>query len=268
MTFDIVERECHTVPVPGHIQSIERAVAVLRLLAAAPQDLALQEIAESLELPKATTHGIVATLRHVGLVRQDRVTARYRLDTEIQDLPGGGLDPNLLRSQSMNWADSLAANTGEAVLIGIPSPSGVEVIHHVFCPDGSMQHLRLGEIRPVHASALGKVLLAHTPWLRSRLRQSPLERYTSRTKTDRDVLLEEVRRVKAVGYSVDLGEYVSDAGGVAAPIRRYGGLGVGAISVVGPTDRMFSTAGAPRRDITERVVAAGRAISDQLAGLH
>ncbi len=252
---------------PGHIQSIERAVAVLRLLAAAPHDLALQEIAESLELPKATTHGIVATLRHVGLVRQDRVTARYRLDTEIQDLPGGGLDPNLLRSQSMNWADSLAANTGEAVLIGIPAADGVEIIHHVFCPDGSSQRLRVGEIRPVHASALGKVLLAHTPWLRSRLRQSSLERYTSRTTIDRESLLDEVRRIKAVGYGIDLGEYVSDSGGVAAPIRQYGGLGVGAISVLGPTDRIFSTNGMPHREITERVVSAARAISDQLAEL-
>ncbi len=249
---------------PGHIQSIERAVAVLRLLAMAPQDLALQEIAESLELPKATTHGIVATLRHVGLVRQDRVTSRYRLDAELQELPGGGLDPNLLRSQAMNWADSLAANTGEAVLIGIPAADGVEVIHHVFCPDGSAQRLRVGETRPVHASALGKVLLAHTPWLRSRLRQSALERYTSRTITDRDGLLEQVRRIETVGYGVDVGEYASDIGGVAAPIRQYGGLGVGAISVLGPTDRIFSTAGTPHREITARVVAAARAISDQL----
>ena len=120
-------------------------MAVLRLLSTAPHDLALQEIAESLELPKATTHGIVSTLRHVGLVRQDRVTARYRLDTEIQDLPGGAIDPNLLRSRSMNWADSLAANTGESVLIGVPAVDGVEIIHHVFCPDGTPQRLRLGE---------------------------------------------------------------------------------------------------------------------------
>ncbi len=241
---------------------------MLRLLGAAPQDLALQEIAESLELPKATTHGIVATLRHVGLVRQDRVTSRYRLDTEIQDLPGGGLDPNLLRAQSMNWADSLAANTGESVLIGIPAADGVEIVHHVFCPDGTRQRLRVGEIRPVHASAMGKVLLAHTPWLRSRLRSSTLERYTSRTTTDRDTLLEEVRKIKAVGFSIDLGEYVSDTGGVAAPIRQYGGLGVGAISVLGPTERIFSTNGLPHREITDRVVSAAHAISDQLEQLR
>jgi DNA-binding IclR family transcriptional regulator len=112
------------------------------------------------------------------------------------------------------------------------------------------------------------VLLAHTPWLRSRLRQLPLERYTSRTKTDREALLDEVRQVKAVGYSTDVGEFVNDSGGVAAPIRRYGGLGVGAISVLGPTERIFSTQGVPHREITERVVFAARAISHQLEQLR
>lgn len=249
---------------PGHIQSIERAVAVVRLLAAAPRDLALQEIADSLELPKATTHGIVGTLRHVGFVQQDRVSGRYRLDSELKSLPGGGIDPHVLRSQAMNWADSLAANTGEAVLIGIPASDHVEVIHHVFCPDGSPQRLLLGANRPIHATALGKVLLAHTSWLASRLRQQTLERYTSRTTTDRGVLLEQVRAIRTAGYAIDIGEFVPDVGAVAAPIRIAGGMTVAAIAVVGPRDRVFTASGKPRRTITERVVGAAHAISEQL----
>jgi DNA-binding IclR family transcriptional regulator len=153
------------------------------------------------------------------------------------------------------------------VLIGIPAADGVQVIHHVFCPDGTPQRLRVGEVRPVHASALGKVLLAHTPWLRSRLRASALERYTSRTTTDRELLLTQVRKIKTLGYGIEVGEYVSETGGVAAPIRRYGGLGVGAIAVFGPTDRIFSTQGRPHREITRRVMAAAKAISEQLAEL-
>ena len=268
MAFDIVERCWHTDAVPGHIQSIERAVAVLRLLGAAPQDLALQEIAESLELPKATTHGIVATLRHVGLVQQDRSSGRYRLVSELNGLPGSGLDPNLLRSRAMNWADSLAANTGEAVLIGIPASDAVEIIHHVFCPDGSPQRLLTGERRPLHATALGKVLIAHTSWLGSRSRQLPLERYTSLTTTARGDLNEEIRQIRAVGYSVEVGEYQGETSSIAAPIRVYGGLGVGAIAIVGPTHRILPSGNRPRRDVTDRVVAVAHAISDQLEELR
>lgn len=249
---------------PGYIQSIERAVAVLRLLGAAPQDLALQEISESLELPKGTTHGIVATLRHVGLVEQNRISGRYRLVDELEGLPGGGVDAHLLRSQAMNWADSLAANTGEAVLLGIPVSDRVEIIHHVFCPDDSAQVLLTGQSRPVHATAMGKVLLAHTSWLGSRSRQLPLERYTSRTTTSREELAVEVRRIRVRGYGLEVGEYEGQTSSVAAPIRVYGGLGVGAIAVVGPTHRLMPTNASPRREITDRVVFAAHAISDQL----
>lgn len=255
---------CDTEILSGYIQSIERAVAVLRLLGTAPRNLALQEIAESLELPKATTHGIVATLRHVGLVEQDRATGRYRLEQALEGLPGGGIDKHLLRSCSMNWADSLAAHTGRAVLIGIPSAEAVEVIHHVFRPDGSAQRLMVGDRRPIHASALGKVLLAHSPWLHSQARQHLLERYTSRTVTDCAVLLSQVGQIKAIGYSTDIGEYESNVGAIAAPIRRYGGLGVGAIAVLGPIDEIFTSQGAPRPSVTDRVVAAARAISRHL----
>ncbi len=253
---------------PGRIQSIERAVAVLRLLGAAPHDLALQEVADSLELPKSTTHGIVTTLRHVGLVEQDRISGRYRLVGELEGLPGGGLDPHLLRSQSMNWADSLAANTGVAVLLGLPVSDRVEIIHHVFCPDDSPQLMLTGRTRPVHATALGKVLLAHTSWLGSRSRQIPLESYTSRTTTSREQLADEVRRIRVQGYSLEMGEYEGETSSVAAPIRVYGGLGVGAIAVVGPTHRMFPARARPRRNVTDRVVFAAHAISDQLEQLR
>ncbi len=239
---------------------------MLRVLAVAPHDLALQEIADSLELPKGTAHGIVATLRHTGLVQQDRTSGRYRLAGDLQGVPGGGLDPNLLRSQAMNWADSLAANTREAVLIGVPASESVEIIHHVFCPDDTRQALLTGQHHPIHATALGKVLLAHTSWLGSRTRQLPLERYTSRTKTTQDALRVEVRKIRSTGFAVERGEYLNETSSVAAPIRVYGGLAIGALAVVGPTDRIFPNQGRPRRDVAERVVNAARAIAGQLEG--
>lgn len=253
---------------PGRIQSIERAVAVLRLLGAAPRDLALQEIAEALQLPKATTHGIVATLRHVGFVDQDHSSGRYRLVAELADLPGSGIDPHLLRSQAMNWADSLAARTGEAVLLGIPASDHVEIIHHVFCPDGSTQKLLTGEKRPIHATALGKVLLAHTSWLGSRARLTPLEKYTGRTTITATALEDEVRQIRTNGYGLEIDEYKGETSSIAAPIRVYGGLAVGAIAVQGPTHRLLPSGNRPRRDLTDRVVYAAHAISDQLEQLR
>ena len=67
---------------PGSIQSIERAAAVLRLLAAPPGRLTLGQIVASLHVAKGTAHGIVRTLVDVGFVAQDSSTGKYYLADE------------------------------------------------------------------------------------------------------------------------------------------------------------------------------------------
>src|SRR3954464_14877375 len=74
---------------PGTIQSIERAAAVLRLLGGAGRPLALAEVAAPLDLPRPTVHGILRTLRDVGFVEQDRDTGRYSLGSGLRRLNGG-----------------------------------------------------------------------------------------------------------------------------------------------------------------------------------
>jgi len=252
--------------VARHIQSIERAVAVLRVLASAPHPLTLQEVADSLDLAKATAHGILATLRHVGLVDQDRRTGHYQVTAAPDWLHGGGIDANELRSRAMNWADSLAATTGEAVLIGVPGEGDVEIVHHVFCPDGSSQRLMYGDHQPAHATSLGKVLLAFTRWWELRLlrqQHRPLDRWTGRTITNREALAEHVEDVRRRGYAVEIAELHPERAGIAAPIRGFGGLAVGAIAVTGPVHRLIADRAA-RPALVDSVVAAARAVSSQL----
>ena len=71
---------------PGTVQSIERAAAILRMLAGGTGRLGLGEIARSLDLAKGTTHGILRTLQHVGFVEQDRVSGRYQLGAALLHL--------------------------------------------------------------------------------------------------------------------------------------------------------------------------------------
>lgn len=60
------------------IQSVERAAAILRLLASGSRQLGVAELATAMGLPKGTLHGILRTLVHVGFVEQDRASGKYR----------------------------------------------------------------------------------------------------------------------------------------------------------------------------------------------
>ncbi len=110
---------------------------------------------------KGTAHGILRTLQRVEFVEQDQATGRYRLGAALLHLGTSYLDANELRSRSINWADTLAARSGQEVRIGMHLDGAVLVVHHVFRPDDTMQTLGIGAMLPLHATALGKVLLAY-----------------------------------------------------------------------------------------------------------
>jgi DNA-binding IclR family transcriptional regulator len=245
---------------PGTIQSIERAAAVLRLLGGAGRPLALSEVAGPLDLPRPTAHGILRTLRDVGFVDQDRDSGRYSLGSGLRRLDDGW-DRYELRSRAMNWADSLAGSTGQEVLLGMPGGAGAEVVHHVFRPDGSPQRLRTGQVLPLHATAVGKCLLAFAPVAVSAPAELDLQRYTGRTVVAVDRLTEHLAVARHRGWAGELGEYRSGVGGVAAPVRTGGGLVVGALGVEGPAEELFGAGGAPASRLVEQLANAAREIS-------
>ena len=94
---------------PGSIQSIERAAAILRLLSGRSRRLGVGELAGELGLPKGTVHGILRTLQNVGFVEQDSESGKYHLGAALLHMGSSYLDGNELRTRALNWADSLAA---------------------------------------------------------------------------------------------------------------------------------------------------------------
>jgi DNA-binding IclR family transcriptional regulator len=248
---------------PGTVQSIERAAAVLRLLAGGTGRLTLGDIAHSLDLPKGTTHGILRTLKAVGFVEQDRASGHYQLGAAVLRLGTSYLDINELRSRSIIWADPLAARTGEAVRIGTVLDGQVLVVHHVFRPDDTPQTLEVGALLPVHATALGKVLLAYSA--AGAHPTSELDRFTHRTQVTARTLNAGLNHIRAVGYGVDIEEFTPGQAAVAAPIRGHGGLVVGAIGISGPVERICDTHYTPHPRLVSHVREAARAVSQDLA---
>lgn len=252
---------------PGAIQSIERGAAVLRLLAAGPRQLTLQEVAGSLGLAKGTTHGLLRTLVGVGFVTQDPRSSRYRIGpalTSLAQLSGRPLDAHQLRSEAINWADTLAARSNEAVRVGMLSHDRVEVVHHVFRPDDSTQVLGTGQVQPAHTTALGKALLAGHPVALERVVAAGLPPSTHRSCTDPAELGRELAAVRAGAVATEVGEEQVGLAGVAAPIRGRGGLVVAAIGLSGPSDRVCDGRGRPHDRLATQVRDVAHKLSRQL----
>ncbi|MFC8719562.1 IclR family transcriptional regulator [Kitasatospora sp. NPDC057198] len=252
---------------PGAIQSLSRAAAILRLLAGGERRLGLSEVAAGLGLAKGTAHGILRTLQQEGFVEQDPESGKYQLGAELLRLGQSYLDVHELRARALVWADDLARAAGETVYLGVLHQRGVLVVHHVFRPDDSRQVLEVGSMQPLHATALGKVLLAYDPVARGELGDGPWEAFTARTVTEPAALDAQCALVRERGWADAVEETWEGVASVAALVQDRRRNPVGAVCVSGAVETVCGPDGAVRPALVASVRTAARAISRDL-GAH
>lgn len=256
--------------VPGNVQAVERAAAILQAIAGSGGRMGVTELAGAVGLPKTTTHGLLRTLLSVGFVAQDVDSGRYTLGPGVLGLGSHRPDTNELRSRASNWADSLASRSGCAVRLGTladgPASGAGEVlvVHHVFRPDDSAQELEVGRRLPAHATALGKVLLACLPGAPPVPAGARLLRVTRATCTDPAALTAELRAVRQRGWAGQREEHAAGVAGLAAPVHGSGGLVLCALGVTGPVEQLFTAAGEPRPALLTVLTDSAAAVSREL----
>jgi len=244
------------------IQSIERAATVLRLLTG-PSGRGVAELATELRLPKGTVYGILRTLQTVGFVEQDRDSGKYQIGPALLHIGSKYLDGSELRLRALPWADTLAAQTGESVQIGMPHEGLVLVVHQVTRPDHTHRMLAVGNLIPLHATALGKAFLARRDDLWVAIINGELARCTSATVTDPRRLKAQLKRIADQGWADDVGEFLPGIASIAAPIEGRHRDVVGAISLSGAIDRVC-TDRTPRPELARSVMDSARSVSREL----
>ena len=244
------------------IQSVDRAARILETLAAGPRRYGVSELSDRLDISRPTIHGLLQTLVAHGFVEQDRNSDKYQLGPGLLQLGNSYLDINELRSRSIVHAERLAERADAAVRVGVMHGASVLVVHHVFRPDTTLQILEVGAELPVHASALGKAILAFAPAeVLDDLTDEPLIRLTSRTLTA-PALRKELETVREGGIAREREEAVLGESSVAGAIFDHSGHAVGSIGVVGETERIIPRG--PAKGIAAGVAEAARGVSREL----
>jgi DNA-binding IclR family transcriptional regulator len=247
----------------GTIQSVDRAARILKALGSGTGRLGVTDLAESVGLAKATVHGMLRTLENQELVEQDPETGKYRLGPAMLQLGNAFLDGHELRARSLLWADSLASRVGEAVRVGVLYGRSVLIVHHVFRPDDSVQVLEVGATIPWHACALGRAAAAFSGAdRRSSLLAGPLPRLTGRTVVEPHELSLMLDDVVSTGVAIVDQEAILGEGEIAGAALDHRGRTVGAIGVVGPSDRLHPSA--PSQELITAVKDAARGLSREM----
>ncbi|AYF76475.1 IclR family transcriptional regulator [Nocardia yunnanensis] len=207
---------------------------------AARQPIGVGELARVLELPKSTVQRALVTLDTAGWIRPatGEVT-RWVITTKALAVGGSAGGDLGLRGAALPVLEDLRRSTGETVHLTIPENGKMVLIERLETDKPVRTSMALGHALPLHASANGKAVLAHTPpeSLR-RLLRDDLPRYTDTTITDPDALRAELNRIRAQGFAVNRGEWRSDVGAVAAAVLSSEGQPVASLSVNLPIGRL------------------------------
>ena len=236
----------------GSIQSVERAVAVLKLFGEAEPELGVSELARRLKLHKSTVSRLLATLQARGLVARDG--DRFLPGPELARLGSLAIRGFALVKVARDPLARLAEETGEAVNLAVREDDRVLNVYQV----GTAHFVGVkdwtGRATPLHCSANGKALLAFGDSL-----PAELPALTDRTITDPGVLRAELERVRERGFAVALEELEVGLHAVAAPVLDWSGESVAAVSVSAPSYRLpadrLDVAGARCRAAAEEISA-------------
>jgi DNA-binding IclR family transcriptional regulator len=219
-------------------QSVQRATAILRAAAEAPAGDTAAGLARSAGLPTSTALRLIHTLESEGfLTRQGN--GRYVIGLVLARLGHDAGHADLLDSTARAALDRVAAETHETVTLSVPrGREALDVVLQIDPPHLIQAVNWVGRRYPLHASSSGKVLLAaFEPPRLERFLEGPLERLTSATITDPDVLRREIELVASRGYAEIAHELEEGLASLSVPIAEREGRLVGTLNVTGPTFR-------------------------------
>ena len=243
--------------------AVDRALAILQLLAAHDRGLGVSEISRVLDEAKSSLHAVLTTLEQRGFVIKDATTKRYRLGPQALVVGAAyGRQTNLLDAFDAVAVD-LVRRCGETVQLAMLHGRHIlyigkhEGTHHVRLA------AQIGGQLPAHATALGKALLSNLPdtVLDQRFADVTLERLTERTIGTLPELKQELAKVRAQGYATDNGEVSPELRCVSAPVHDINGAIVAALSLSVPITRIDDQRAA---DLAQLVCDAARAMERRL----
>jgi len=232
-------------PATRTVQSVDRGLALLWMLADEDGEagLGVVEASERLGVDPSTASRLLASLVAAQLAARDPVTGRYRMGLGAVHLASSApvavaAGERELRQVARRTLYLLEEGTGETVVLDVRGQATATLVDVVPSRRSAPQLAWLNMRRPLHATADGKVLLAHAPDEVSEAELGrALDRLAPRTVTDPAALRSQLAEIRRLGYAVTEGEHQPGVNVIAAPVENATGRAIAALAIEGPAER-------------------------------
>jgi IclR family acetate operon transcriptional repressor len=224
------------------VQSVSRALALLRCFEQGTPYLTLTEMARETGLTMSTTHRLAGTLVDGGMMARDPGSERYRVGPLVETLArtAAGPDRAARAARATAILEGLTRRTGESASLGVADGRSIVVLVGVESPHALRFDRPPGTLVPIHVSAMGKAVLAFGPEPAATAVKAlaPLERFTPWTLTSQRALATDLELTRERGYALVDEEQMVGVRSLAVPVLDEDGLAVAAVGIQGPTGRI------------------------------
>lgn len=225
------------------VKTAGRTVDLFEIFAKAKVPLTLSEVARELDAPQSSCFNLVRALKERGFLYSIGGNKKLYPTRKLFDIAEAiaGYEPVIPRLEPL--LERLRDTTNETVILG--RRQGDRVIYLSVAEGGqTIRYIsRVGELKPMHSSAIGKALLMAMPESERALlvKRIPKRAVTKKTITTEAELLRDIEKAETRGYSQTKGENVADVMAIAFPFSVDGGSY--AVAIAGPMDRIASSIG-------------------------
>ena len=244
------------------MQSIERAVKALKLMADQGGEVSVSQTGRHLGVTRSTASRILASLARDGLIEQNPDTQRYQpgiLSLRLASSFGRNID---LVAQGEMELKRLSESTGHTSWIGLLSGTEVVVLKTIRGSFPIHFSVEPGQRLPAHAAAMGKALLSLKEDAEIReLYARGLHPSTGKTITKIEPLLTELAAVRECGIARSNQELFEGVNAVAVGIREAVGGRAIAISISYP---VFAMSDAGDQPMIDALVNCARALGQRV----
>ncbi|MEQ8401986.1 MAG: IclR family transcriptional regulator [Roseitalea porphyridii] len=221
------------------IRSLDRAMGILKIVASGT-GMTLSEVAAASDQAPATVYRVLTTLGKHRICEFEETTQLWHIGAEAFRIGSRFLGRTHVVEQSRPEMERLMNETGETANLAIIDRGEVIFISQVETHEPIRAFFRPGTRGPVHASGIGKAILAHESETQIDviLADGELRSFTANTIDDPMRLKSELATIRERGWSVDDEERTAGMRCIAAPIFNQHSQAVAGISVSGPSVRM------------------------------
>ncbi len=209
-----------------------KVVTILWSFTPDDQEVTLAELGRRTGLAKGTLHRVVNDLVAVRLL--EWTGSGYRLSGMMFELGMRASVERRLLEVATPFMQDLYERTHETVHLGVPEDTEVVYVSKIGGHRRAMSPSRIGGRMPLHCTAIGKVLLAHSSAeLLDQVVGAKLQRRTPRTITAPGILRRQLERARETGVAYEYEESAVGIVCVAAPVLDANDVPIAAVSVTG-----------------------------------